>query len=147
MSVMKDAAMAVMKKAIEIAPDSLMPGGQPDPLIERKGLIGAPISRIDGPLKVQGQARFAAEFPMQGLVYAALAYSTIAKGRIATLDTTAAEAAEGVVLVMTHRNAPRLKPTPLFMSASKAAGGDDLPVMRSPSFWPKLKSRPIMPSR
>jgi CO/xanthine dehydrogenase Mo-binding subunit len=34
------------------------------------------------------------------------------------------------VLVMTHRNAPPLKPTPLFMSASKAAGGDDLSVMQ-----------------
>jgi xanthine dehydrogenase YagR molybdenum-binding subunit len=131
MSVVKDAAQAVMKKAVEIAPDSWMPGGHPDPLIDRKGgLIGAPISRLDGPLKVQGQARFAAEFPMPAMVYAALAYSTIAKGRIATLDTRAAEAASGVVLVMTHRNAPVLKPTPLFMSAAKAAGGDDLPVMQ-----------------
>jgi xanthine dehydrogenase YagR molybdenum-binding subunit len=131
MSMIKDVAQAVVKKAVEIAPDSWMPGGRPDPLVDHKdGLIGAPISRIDGPVKVRGQARFAAEFPMEGLVYAALAYSTIPKGRIATLDTSAAEAAEGVVLVMTHRNAPRLKPTPLFMSASKAAGGDDLPVMQ-----------------
>ena len=131
MTIIKDVAQAVMKKAIEIAPDSLMPGGDPDPLIQHKyGLIGAPISRIDGPLKVQGQALFAAEFPMDGMVYAALAYSTIPKGRIATLDTSAAEAAPGIILVMTHRNAPRLKPTPLFMSASKAAGGDDLPVMQ-----------------
>ena len=131
MSVIKDAAQAVVKKAVEIAPDSWMPGGHPDPMIEHKGgLIGAPISRLDGPLKVQGQARFAAEFPMEGMVYAALACSTIAKGRIATLDTSAAEAASGVVLVMTHRNAPPLKPAPLFMSAAKAAGGDDLPVMQ-----------------
>src|ERR1700712_4619214 len=131
MSIIKDAAQAVMKKAVEIAPDSWMPGGHPDPLIERKqGLIGAPISRLDGPLKVQGQARFAAEFPMDQMVYAALAYSTIPKGRIASLDTSAAEAASGVVLVMTHVNAPRLRPTPLFMSDAKAAGGDDLPVMQ-----------------
>jgi xanthine dehydrogenase YagR molybdenum-binding subunit len=131
MSLIKDAAQAVMKKAVEVAPDSWMPGGQPDPMIERKqGLIGAAISRVDGPLKVQGEARFAAEFPMQGMVYAALVYSTIPKGRIASLDCSAAEAANGVVLVMTHRNAPRLKATPLFMSADKAAGGDDLPVMQ-----------------
>jgi xanthine dehydrogenase YagR molybdenum-binding subunit len=131
MSIIKDAAQAVMKKALEIAPDSWMPGGHPDPLIDRRqGLIGSPVARVDGPLKVQGQARFAAEFPMEGMVYAALAYSTIPKGRIATLDTSAAEAASGVVLVMTHRNAPPLKPTPLFMSAAKAAGGDDLPVMQ-----------------
>ncbi len=121
----------VLKKAVEIAPDAWLPGGKPDPMIERKhGLIGAPVSRIDGPLKVQGKARFAAEFPMDGMVYAALAYSTIAKGGILTLDTAAAEASPGVVLVMTYRNAPKLKPSPLFGSEGKAAGGDDLPIMQ-----------------
>ena len=131
MSIIQEAVQAVMKKAIAVAPDAWMPGGTPDPLIERKhGLIGQPISRLDGPLKVQGQARFAAEFPMEGMVYAALVYSTIARGRIAALDTSAATTASGVVLVMTHENAPRLKPMPLFMSKDKAAGGDDLPVMQ-----------------
>ena len=131
MSILKDAATAVMKKAVAHAPDAWMPGGQPDPLIERKhGLVGAPISRLDGPLKVQGQARFAAEFPMAGMAYAALVYGTIAKGRIAGLDTQAAEAAPGVVLVMTHETAPRMKAMPLFGSNGKAAGGDDLPVMQ-----------------
>ena len=125
------AVMAVMKTAIENAPDAWIPGGKPDPLIARKhGLIGQPISRVDGPLKVQGEARFAAEFPMDGMVYAALAYSTIAKGGILTIDTSAAEAAPGVVLVMTYRNAPKMKPSPLFGSQSKAAGGDDLPIMQ-----------------
>jgi xanthine dehydrogenase YagR molybdenum-binding subunit len=131
MSRFTNVVQTVMKKAVELAPDSWMPGAHPDPLIDhRQGLIGAPISRLDGPLKVQGKARFAAEFPMERLVYAALAYSTIPKGRIRNLDTSAAEAARGVVLVMTHRNAPRLKPMPLFMSEAKAAGGDDLPVMQ-----------------
>ncbi|WP_213954694.1 xanthine dehydrogenase family protein molybdopterin-binding subunit [Variovorax sp. dw_954] len=131
MSIVQEALQAVMKKAIEIAPDAWMPGGTPDPLIARRqGLIGAPISRVDGPLKVRGEARFAAEFPMEGMLYAALVYSTVPKGRIAMLDTAAAEAAPGVALVMTHKNAPRMKPMPLFMSKSKAAGGDDLPVMQ-----------------
>jgi len=131
MSIITYALQAAMKKAVELAPDSWMPDAHPDPLIRSKpGLIGAPVSRLDGPLKVQGKAHFAAEFPMDRMAYAALAYSTISKGRIATLDTGEAEAASGVVLVMTHRNAPRLKPTPLFMSAAKAAGGDDLTVMQ-----------------
>jgi xanthine dehydrogenase YagR molybdenum-binding subunit len=131
MSRFTNVVQTVMKKAVEVAPDSWMPGAHPDPLIaHRQGLIGAPISRLDGPPKVQGKARFAAEFPMEHMVYAALAYSTIPKGRITNLDTSAAEAASGVVLVMTHRNAPRLKPMPLFMSQAKAAGGDDLPVMQ-----------------
>ncbi|HZZ09139.1 MAG TPA: xanthine dehydrogenase family protein molybdopterin-binding subunit [Paraburkholderia sp.] len=131
MPIIKDAVQAVMKKAIALAPDSFIPGGNPDPLIHHKhGLIGAPVSRIDGPLKVSGQAAFAAEFPMDGLTYAALRYSSIARGRIVAMDTGAAESAPGVVLVMTYRNAPRLKPLPPFMSQPKAAGGDDVPIMQ-----------------
>ena len=111
MSIVKDAVQAAMKIAVELAPDAWLPGGKPDPLIHHEhGLVGAPVSRLDGPLKVQGKARFAAEFALESMVYATLAYSTISKGRIATLDTSAAEAAPGVVLVMTHRNAPRMKP-------------------------------------
>ncbi|MBP2296158.1 xanthine dehydrogenase family protein molybdopterin-binding subunit [Azospirillum rugosum] len=124
-------AQAVMKKAAELAPDSLMPGGRPDPLIRRQhGHIGKPVSRVDGPLKVRGAAPFAAEVALDGMAYAALAYSTIAKGRIAAIDTAAAEAAPGVVLVMTHRNAPRLNPPPRFLSGDKAAAGDDSPIMQ-----------------
>ena len=117
MSIVKDAAQAVMKKAVALAPDSFIPGGMPDPLIHHKhGLIGAPVSRIDGPLKVSGRARFAAEFPLDGMVYAAVHYSNVARATIEALDTGAAEAAPGVVLVMTHKNAPRLHPMPPFMS-------------------------------
>lgn len=106
------AAQGVMKKAIELAPDSWMPGGRPDPLIHHQhGHVGKPTSRIDGPLKVKGAARFAAEFAPEGMTYAAVVFSTIAKGRIASFDTVAAVAAPRVVLVMTHRNAPRMKPT------------------------------------
>ena len=138
MSVVQDAAalaqgaaQSVMKKAVELAPDGWLPGGKPDPLIRQKhGLVGTPVSRIDGPLKVKGAARFAAEFPLKNMVYAALAHSTIPRGRIVTLDTAAAEAAAGVVLVMTYRNAPRLQPPPLFLTAAKAVSGDNLPVMQ-----------------
>jgi xanthine dehydrogenase YagR molybdenum-binding subunit len=133
MSTIKDVGQKVMKKAIEVAPDSWIPGGKPDLLARQKhGLIGTPVSRLDGPLKVSGGARFAAEFAMEDMVYAAVAYSTIPKGRITELDTRAAETAPGVVLVMTYRNAPRLKPAPVFLSADKAAAGDDLPVMQDP---------------
>ncbi len=127
----KGAVQSVMKKAVELAPDSWVPGGKPDPLIHHKhGLIGAPISRIDGPLKVQGKAKFAAEFDLEGMAYAAVVFSNIPKGWIATLDTVEAEAAPGVVLVMTHLNAPRMANMPLFMTADKAAGGDNLPIMQ-----------------
>ena len=128
---LKSAAMKVVKKAIEHAPDAWMPGHPPDRLITHKhGLIGAPVTRIDGPLKVKGAAPFAAEFSAQGMLYAAVAFSTIAKGRITSLDTAAAEAAPGVKLVMTYKNAPKLKPTPLFNTSPKAAGPSDLPIMQ-----------------
>ena len=124
-------ATTVVKKAVSLAPDRWMPGGKPDPLLgHERGLIGTAVSRVDGPLKVRGEARFAAEFPVEGMVYAALVYSTIPKGRIASLDTREAEAAPGVVLVMTHRNAPELKALPFFMAAEKAAAGDNLPIMQ-----------------
>ena len=94
------AAMAVMETLVEHAPDTLMPGGTPDPLIAAPGIIGQSVSRLDGPQKVTGSAPFSAEFLMEGMAFAALAYSTIAKGRIAELDTAEAERAPGVVLVM-----------------------------------------------
>jgi xanthine dehydrogenase YagR molybdenum-binding subunit len=138
MSIVEDAkqlaqglVQGAMAKAVALAPDAWMPGGKPDPLIRRQhGNIGQPLSRIDGPLKVSGTAPFAAEFPMADMVYAALACSSIARGRIVELDTAQAEAAPGVVAVMTYRNAPRLQPPPVFMSNAKAAGGDTLPVMQ-----------------
>ena len=131
---LKSVAMNVVQKAIEHAPDAWMPGGTPDRLITHKhGLIGAPVTRIDGPLKVKGAAPFSAEFPLPEMLYAAVAFSTIARGRITSLDTAAAEAASGVKLVMTWKNAPKLKPTPLFNSSPKAAGPSDLPIMQNSS--------------
>jgi xanthine dehydrogenase YagR molybdenum-binding subunit len=120
--------------AIATVPEGWTPASGSDPLARAQhGLIGAQVSRLDGPLKVRGEARFAAEYVMEGMVYAALRYSTIARGRIRTLETGAAEAAAGVVLVMTHRNSPRMQPPPMFLTGPKAAGGANLPVMQDPS--------------
>src|ERR1700744_4682710 len=103
--------MTVEREAVGLGPENWEQGTPAEPLAGRKnGLIGAQVSRIDGPLQVRGAARFAAEVPMEGRVYASVAYSTIPKGRIAELDTSAAQEAPGVVLVMTHENAPRMKP-------------------------------------
>ena len=125
------AIKTVTSKLVPLAPDSWIPGGVPDPLIAHKhGLIGKPVSRLDGTYKVKGEARFAAEFPLDGMVYAALSFSTIARGRIASIDTAAAEAVPGVVLVMTYRNAPRMAPPPLFFTSPTAVGPSDLPIMQ-----------------
>ncbi|UQD77520.1 xanthine dehydrogenase family protein molybdopterin-binding subunit [Bradyrhizobium japonicum] len=112
-------------------PGSWLPGGTPDPLIDKRVNLGTQQSRIDGPDKVKGAARFAAEVPMEGLLYAAFVHSTIAHGRIAELDVAAAETADGVALVMTHRNAPKMAlPPPIGLTNLKAAGNNILPVMQ-----------------
>jgi xanthine dehydrogenase YagR molybdenum-binding subunit len=133
MSVIQKAAEKVLETALELAPDSWVPGGTPDPLMRKQGLIGAPISRVDGALKVQGKARFAAEVPLDGLLYASLVYSRIARGRITQIDTAVAERAAGVLLVMTYKNAPRMKPPALFGTAPNAAGPSTLPIMQDDS--------------
>jgi xanthine dehydrogenase YagR molybdenum-binding subunit len=131
MSLLQDAMQATMKKAVQLAPEKMLPGGTPDALADTQGAIGRPLPRVDGALKVRGEAQFAAEFPLDGMVYAALVYSTIARGRIVELDTAAAEDTPGVVLVMTYENAPRLKNPQTFMSAPKAAAPSDLPIMQN----------------
>jgi len=78
----------------------------------RGGLIGKPVNRVDGRLKVTGQAPYAYEVqeapgkPACGFIVGA----TIAKGTVADIDASAAEKAPGVLLVMTHRNAPKQAP-------------------------------------
>ncbi|MBU8536631.1 xanthine dehydrogenase family protein molybdopterin-binding subunit [Falsiroseomonas tokyonensis] len=74
--------------------------------------IGQPITRRDGPLKVTGQARFAADNHPQGLLHAVLATSSIARGRVTFLDEAAARAHPGVVQVMLPGNRPALAQHP-----------------------------------
>lgn len=71
--------------------------------------LGKPMTRVDGRLKVTGAARYAAEFSAPGGLQAVALKSSISNGRIIVLDTTAAESASGVRLVITHRNALKLK--------------------------------------
>jgi xanthine dehydrogenase YagR molybdenum-binding subunit len=70
--------------------------------------IGQPVSRVDGRLKVTGSATYAAEFDQPNQAYAAVVRSTIAAGRIASIDAAAAERLPGFIAVLTHHNAPRL---------------------------------------
>src|SRR5436190_19032340 len=91
--------------------------------------IGQPISRIDGRQKVTGRATYAAEFDVPGLAHGAIVRSTLANGRIASIDSAAAERAPGVVTVVTHRNAPRLAYRP-HKGAVDPAVGERLHVLQ-----------------
>lgn len=70
--------------------------------------VGQPITRRDGPLKVTGRATFAADNHPAGMLFAVLATSSIARGRVTSLDVAAAGAHPGVVAVMTPANRPPL---------------------------------------
>jgi xanthine dehydrogenase YagR molybdenum-binding subunit len=75
-------------------------------------LIGQPVDRVEGPLKVSGSAKYAAEFPVTNLAHAVAVTSTIAKGTVKSIDTTAAKSAPGVLAVITKTpSAPRPTPT------------------------------------
>jgi xanthine dehydrogenase YagR molybdenum-binding subunit len=69
----------------------------------------AQIDRVDGRLKVTGAARYAYEHQVEGVACAAGVHSTIAKGRIVSVDVAAALTLEGVIAVLSHENAPRLQ--------------------------------------
>ena len=87
-----------------------LPVGQ-TPLDTTSGPVGQPLDRIDGPLKVTGKAPYAYEYREGGVpAYAFLVEAGIATGRVTALDTAAAEKAPGVILVLTHKNAPKQGP-------------------------------------
>ena len=54
--------------------------------------IGGAINRVDGLAKVTGQARYAAEYPVEGMLYGVVVSSGIAKGRILSIYEAAARA-------------------------------------------------------
>lgn len=70
-------------------------------------MIGQAVSRLDGPAKVTGRARYTADTPLPGALHAVLVPAACAKGEILALDTAAALAEPGVVAVFTHENTPR----------------------------------------
>lgn len=80
------------------------------------------MNRVDGRLKVTGGARFAAEFPLENIAHAVLVSSTIANGRIKSFDLSQAQKVPGVIHIMTHENAPKLKPVPSNPAEGEAAG-------------------------
>jgi xanthine dehydrogenase YagR molybdenum-binding subunit len=70
--------------------------------------IGQPLTRRDGILKVKGQAAYAADHHHQGMLFAVVAVSSIARGRVTSLDVAAAKSHKGVVDVMTPAHKPPL---------------------------------------
>ncbi len=81
---------------------------EPNPADRNPDVIGAPVNRTDGRLKVTGGARYSAEINLPGTVYGVIITSTISNGTVAGMDTAAAEKAPGVLSVFTPFNMPKL---------------------------------------
>ncbi len=73
--------------------------------------VGTPVTRIDGEAKVLGLAKYAYEQVVENPAYLHPVQATVARGRVTEIDVSAAEALEGVLLVLTHLNAPGLADT------------------------------------
>ena len=87
--------------------------------------IGTGTSRIDGVAKVTGAAKYAAEFNAPRLLQGSIVASTITKGRIISIDTSAAKRIKGVLDVFTHANRPQ-------MADEDKAYKDDVAPLGSP---------------
>jgi CO/xanthine dehydrogenase Mo-binding subunit len=72
--------------------------------------IGQSVERADGPLKLSGQAEFTGDIRLPGMLYAAVLHSPVAHARIRSVDTSAAEQADGVVAVLTSDDLSDIDP-------------------------------------
>ncbi len=122
----------VVESVVRFAPDR-----DRDELSEADRIVGKPIDRLDGAEKVTGHAQFSAEYPLEHLAHAALVYSTIAKGTIKSIDLDAAQYAPGVIAIITHQNAPKMKDPPLFSpnGGTDAAGCKANVLNTDEIFW------------
>jgi len=129
--------MSVLQKIAETVAQFL-PNKEPDPLIHKHGYVGKPFSRVDGQLKVKGEARFTAEFKIENLAYAALVCSSIAKGRVVRVDASEAEQVPGFITVITHENMPKTKAPPLLDVSDFSSGfaASNLPILQDDKvYW------------
>ena len=77
--------------------------------IDNGRIVGKAQPRVDGALKVSGLAPYSYEYHAEApdAAYGVMIGAGIGKGRITSIDTSAAEAAPGVRLVLTYKNAPK----------------------------------------
>ena len=91
-----------------------------------KANMGEPAPRLDARLKVTGEARYGADFPLNNPAYAFLVTSAIAKGRIRSLDLSQARAVPGVLEILTRENTTELKDIPF----SPGGGGASTSIQK-----------------
>jgi xanthine dehydrogenase YagR molybdenum-binding subunit len=76
---------------------------------EPKPNMGEPVPRYDARLKVTGEARYPSDVPVNNPAFAFLVTSSIAKGKLQSIDVAQARAIPGVLDILTHENTSELK--------------------------------------
>lgn len=71
-------------------------------------IIGAAVTRVDGPLKVGGTAQYAVDYTLENLAYGVGVGSTVGNARVVRVDASEAERMPGVLAVLYHGNTPPL---------------------------------------
>jgi xanthine dehydrogenase YagR molybdenum-binding subunit len=70
-------------------------------------MIGQPVSRVDGPVKVTGRATYAYEYWQdEAPLYGVIVTATIGRGRIQEIDISHAQQSPRVPDVVTYQNSP-----------------------------------------
>ena len=73
--------------------------------------MGQDLARRDGEAKVRGTATYAYETPVERPAFVHVVQATVPRGRVTAVDTSAADALDGVLAVLTVENAERLADT------------------------------------
>src|SRR5436305_385308 len=90
--------------------------------------IGRGTPRVDGPQKVTGTAQYTSDFHLPGLLYAVPVEATIANGKVANLDTAAAEKMPGVRAIFHRENIGKI------FRSTLGQGGEGIVDERRPPF-------------
>ncbi|PWS29962.1 xanthine dehydrogenase family protein molybdopterin-binding subunit [Pedobacter paludis] len=106
-----------------------------------KPLIGQPISRLEGHLKVTGAAKYAGEYNVSDLLYGYVVNSTITKGKIISMNSDEIKKIPGIIEIFTHENRPSLAWFDMQYSDMDAPPGSPFRPLHKPEI--KYNGQPI----
>ena len=94
-----------IEEAILLAARTFREGGEV-PKRALKGVVGENLDRVDAPAKALGDAKYADDLYLDGMLYGTAARSAYPRARVLSIDTSEAKAAPGVVCVLTAKDIP-----------------------------------------
>lgn len=92
-------------------------------------IIGKSVNRVDGRLKVTGEATYTGDIKLENLVYGRIIQSRIARGRVSQIDTEIAANTPGVIAIITQNNCPK------FNNLNFFPGGQSLPLLQDDQIY------------